>query len=314
MERAATGPVISVDGLRKTYGSTVAVDHVSFAVESGEIFGLLGSNGAGKTTTVECLEGLRRPDAGSVRLLGLDPVSGRDRLRGRVGCQLQESSLPDRMRVWEALDLFAAASREEVDWEPLLEAWGLAQKRDAPFASLSGGQRQRLLVALALVTDPDVVFLDEMTTGLDPAARHASWSLIEAIRERGTTVVLVTHFMDEAERLCDRIAVMDAGRIVALGTPSRLIEENADAARVRFTLEKSVEGEARPDVLAWLEAVPHVRSVRRRGAAVEVHGDGPVLTHVAAALLGRGYEPPDLRVERPTLEETFLKLTGHSLE
>ena len=188
MEGAATESVISVDGLRKTYGPTVAVDHVSFAVERGEIFGLLGSNGAGKTTTVECLEGLRRPDAGSVRLLGLDPVSGRDQFRGRVGCQLQESSLPDRMRVWEALDLFAAASREAAEWEPLLAAWGLAEKRNAPFASLSGGQRQRLLVALALVTDPDVVFLDEMTTGLDPAARHASWDLIDAIRERGATV------------------------------------------------------------------------------------------------------------------------------
>jgi ABC-2 type transport system ATP-binding protein len=314
MEGAATESVISVDGLRKTYGSTVAVDHVSFAVERGEIFGLLGSNGAGKTTTVECLEGLRRPDAGSVRLLGLDPVSGRDQLRGRVGCQLQESSLPDRMRVWEALDLFAAASREAADWEPLLAAWGLAEKRNAPFASLSGGQRQRLLVALALVTDPAVVFLDEMTTGLDPAARHASWSLIDAIRERGATVVLVTHFMDEAERLCDRIAVMDAGRIVALGTPSRLIEKNTGTARVRFTVGQTGEGAGPDDDLAWLEAVPHVRSVGRRGAAVEVVGDGPVLTHVAATLLDRGYEPSDLRVERPTLEETFLKLTGHALE
>jgi ABC-2 type transport system ATP-binding protein len=318
--------VIEVDGLRKTYGATVAVDGVSFAVGHGEVFGLLGSNGAGKTTTVECLEGLRRPDAGRVTLLGVDPATERGRLRGRVGCQLQESHLPDRMRVWEALDLFAAAAPAPIAWGPLLGAWGLAQKRDAPFASLSGGQRQRLLVALALVTDPDVVFLDEMTTGLDPAARRTSWELIEAIRDRGTTVVLVTHFMDEAERLCDRIAVMESGRIVALDTPQRLIEANTGDVTVRFTLPRPPNGSRRgagdtvgtdagePDDLGWLAGVRHVRSVERRGSRVKVTGNGPVLTYVAAALLAREIEPADLHVERPTLEETFLKLTGHGLE
>jgi len=309
----ATGPVVSVDRLHKTYGSTVAVDDVTFTVERGEIFGLLGSNGAGKTTTVECLEGLRRPDGGSVRLLGVDPVARAGQLRGRVGCQLQESRLPDRMRVWEALDLFAAAAPHGADWRPLLDDWGLAEKRLAPFASLSGGQRQRLLVALALVTDPEVVFLDEMTTGLDPAARHASWELIEAIRERGTTLVLVTHFMDEAERLCDRIAVMDRGRIVAQGTPRRLIEEHAGEARVRFSADGHGADAAVPD-FGWLTGVRHVRSVKQERDAVEVTGDGAVLIHVAAALLDRGFEPSDLHVDRPTLEETFLKLTGHGLE
>ena len=249
-----------------------------------------------------------------MKLLGVDPIARGDLLRGRVGCQLQESHLPDRMRVWEALDLFAAAAPRQIDWEPLLESWGLASKRDAPFASLSGGQRQRLLVALALVTDPEVVFLDEMTTGLDPAARHASWGLIEAIRERGTTVVLVTHFMDEAERLCDRIAVMDAGRIVAEDTPRRLVEANAGAARVRFSGAGLRTEAGDPDDFAWLAGVRHVRAVERRGDVIEVTGDGPVLAHVAAALLARGHEPYDLQVDRPTLEETFLELTGHGLE
>ncbi|MEE4275268.1 MAG: ABC transporter ATP-binding protein [Thermoleophilia bacterium] len=339
MSASESDPVIVVDALRKTYGATTAVDGVTFAVQAGEVFGLLGSNGAGKTTTVECLEGLRRPDAGEVRVLGVDPLAHPERLRGRVGCQLQESHLPDRMRVWEALDLFAAASPRPVDWTEVLEAWGLAPKRDAAFASLSGGQRQRLLVALALVTDPEVVFLDEMTTGLDPAARHVTWGLIEAIRERGTTVVLVTHFMDEAERLCDRVAVMDAGRIVATGTPEALIEATAGAVRVKFTgapagaaaASVDVAGPAagcggaaagaaeaaageEPGECGWLLGVPHVHAVERRGGTVTVTGDGPVLAHVARALLERGLEPPDLRVERPTLEETFLRLTGHGLE
>ena len=307
MALSTTEPVILAEGLRKAYGATTAVDGVTFAVEAGEVFGLLGSNGAGKTTTVECLEGLRRPDEGTVRVLGVDPLAHPEKLRGRVGCQLQESHLPDRMRVWEALDLFAAAAPQSVDWTGVLDAWGLAAKRDAAFAGLSGGQRQRLLVALALVTDPEVVFLDEMTTGLDPAARHTTWELVEAIRARGTTVVLVTHFMDEAERLCDRIAVMDAGRIVAMDTPSALIEADAGTVRVKFSA-------GAPDDFEWLGTVSHVRAVRRRGNAVEVTGEGPVLAHVAAALLARGLEPVDLRVERPTLEETFLKLTGHGLE
>lgn len=321
MATAVQGRVIVVDRLRKAYGGIAAVDDVSFSVEAGEVFGLLGSNGAGKTTTVECLEGLRRPDSGEVSVLGVDPLAHPERLRGRVGCQLQESHLPDRMRVWEALDLFAAAAPRRVEWTDVLEAWGLATKRDAAFASLSGGQRQRLLVALALVTDPDVVFLDEMTTGLDPAARHTTWGLIEAIRERGTTVVLVTHFMDEADRLCDRIAVMDAGRIVATGTPAALIEAEAGEVRVKFTAGGEAGADAAqgpgagsPDSFDWLAGVPHVRSVERHGRTVEVTGDGPVLAHVAGALLARSLEPADLRVERPTLEDTFLKLTGHGLE
>jgi len=191
--------IIEIQNLRKTYGSTVAVDDISFEVAEGEIFGLLGPNGAGKTTTVECLQGLRHPDSGSIRVLGLDPRLEAQALRRRIGSQLQESALPDRIKVWEALDLFASVSPNASDWRVLLEQWGLAEKRKASFSSLSGGQRQRLFVALALVNSPEVVFLDEMTTGLDPAARHVAWDLIRAIRDRGTTVTLVTHFMAEAD-------------------------------------------------------------------------------------------------------------------
>ena len=298
-------PVVVVDRLHKAYGSTVAVDDVSFEVRRGEIFGLLGSNGAGKTTTVECLEGLRKPDSGGVSVLGVDPLAHPERLRGRVGCQLQESHLPERMRVWEVLHLFAAAAPHPVDYNVLLDEWGLTEKRKAAFGNLSGGQRQRLLVALALVSEPEVVFLDEMTTGLDPAARRTSWELIERIRDRGTTVVLVTHFMDEADRLCDRVAVMDRGVVVALDTPARLIAASADVVRVTFTAEGDFD---------WLTALDVVHSVVRHGAWVEARGEGPVINYVAAALLERGLAPLDLQTERPTLEETFLKLTGHQLD
>ncbi|HZS75091.1 MAG TPA: ABC transporter ATP-binding protein [Ktedonobacteraceae bacterium] len=294
--------VIEVRGLRKMYGSMVAVDDVSFDVAAGEIFGLLGPNGAGKTTTVECLQGLRHADGGQMRVLGLDPWTQRASLRRRIGSQLQESALPDRLKVWEALDLFATAPLSRVKREQLLEQWGLADKRNTSFANLSGGQRQRLFVALALVNQPEIVFLDEMTTGLDPAARRATWDLIEAIGKRGTTVVLVSHFMDEVERLCQRVAVVNHGRIVAMDTPARLVEQRSQQTRVLFTWDG--------EVLPRLEAVPHVYSVRQQGSQIEVEGDGPVLQHVASALLQQGIEPADLRVERPTLEEVFLQIVG----
>jgi ABC-2 type transport system ATP-binding protein len=297
--------IIEVRNLRKTYGTTVAVDDISFTVSEGEIFGLLGPNGAGKTTTVECLQGLRHPDSGNIHVLGLDPRTQAQALRRRIGSQLQESALPDRIKVWEALDLFASVTPNALDWHTLLEQWGLAEKRKSSFSSLSGGQRQRLFVALSLVNNPEVVFLDEMTTGLDPAARHVAWDLIRAIRDSGTTVVLVTHFMDEAEELCDRIAVVDRGKIVASDTPHGLIAEHASEVRVIFTTDQ-------PD-LSWLDKIPHVRRVVRKGPRVEVEGSGPVLALVAAALVEHGITPPDLRVEQTTLEDVFLKLTGHSV-
>lgn len=298
--------VIEVDNLYKTYGDIRAVDNVSFTVKQGEIFGILGPNGAGKTTTVECLQGLRRPDTGRIRVLGLDPQSEGRALRRRIGSQLQESALPDRMKVWEALDLFASFVPGASDWQVLMEQWGLADKRKASFSSLSGGQRQRLFVALALVNDPEVVFLDEMTAGLDPAARRVAWDLIRAIRHRGTTVVLVTHFMDEAEQLCDRVVVMDRGRVAALDTPQGLITNFASQIRVIFSTEHLD--------LSWLEGIPHVNGVTRRGSRVEVEGNGPVLALVAAALVDHGITPSDLRVEQPTLEDVFLKITGHGVE
>ena len=300
-------PVITVENLRKVYGHhVVAVDDVSFEVERGEIFGLLGSNGAGKTTTVECVQGLRTPTSGAVRVLGEDPRAHAGALRGRMGCQLQESRLPDHMRVWEALDLFSSLTPGSGDWRDLLEQWGLAEKRNASFSSLSGGQRQRLFIALALVSDPELVFLDEMTTGLDPAARRIAWDLIETIRDRGTTVVLVTHFMDEAERLCDRVSVVDKGKIIALDTPRGLV--------VRYDPLEQVVFSAPDQDVDWLAGVPGARSVTRRGSRVVVEGTGPLLAYVGAALVQHGLAPDDLRVIEPSLEDVFLTLTGHLVE
>jgi ABC-2 type transport system ATP-binding protein len=297
----SVGSVIEVDNLRKRYGSYVAVEDVSFQVRQGEIFGLLGRNGAGKTTTVECVQGLRRADGGRVRVLGLDPQRQTQQLRRRIGCQLQEAALPDRLKVWEALDLFASLAPGGPDWRVLMDQWGLTDRRAASFAGLSGGQRQRLFVALALVNDPEVVFLDELTQGLDPAARRVAWGLIRAIRDRGATVVLVTHYMDEAEQLCDQIAVVDGGRVVATDTPQGLIARFGGPIKITFT----------PDGhdVRFLEDVTHVQAVRRRGTRIEAEGTGPVLAVVAAELVAHGLVPSDLRVEQPTLEEVFLRLT-----
>ncbi|MGD2103244.1 MAG: ABC transporter ATP-binding protein [Acidimicrobiia bacterium] len=295
--------VLSIRELHKTYGDLVAVDGVSFGVEEGEIFGILGPNGAGKTTTVECVQGLRSFDDGDVSVLGLDPRHHMAELRKRVGCQLQESALPDRIKVWEALDLFGSLSPEGPASDDLLVDWGLSEKSDARFGNLSGGQQQRLFVALALVNDPQLIFLDEMTTGLDPASRRVAWELIRRIRERGTTVVLVTHFMDEAETLCDRLVIIDGGHVIAEGSPQRLIDQHGDGVSVRFTASGGDFG--------WLMSVPNVRDVRSDNDRHEVIGDGPVLAHVAAALVERGMAPTDLRVERPSLEDVFLSLTGN---
>lgn len=298
--------IITVENLRKTYGTTVAVDDISFEVAEGEIFGLLGPNGAGKTTTVECLQALRRPDSGAMNILGLDPRHDAPALRRQIGSQLQESALPDRLKVWEALDLFASVTPEALDWQVLLEQWGLAEKRKSTFASLSGGQRQRLFIALALVNNPRVVFLDEMTTGLDPAARRVAWDLIRSIRDRGATVVLVTHFMDEAEKLCDRLAIVDKGRIVAMDTPQGLITQHASEVRVIFTTDR--------EDISWLEEISHVKRVARSGPRVEVEGSGSVLVLVAASLVEHGITPADLRIEQPSLEDVFLKLTGQEID
>jgi len=294
-------PVISVAHLEKRYRDVVAVRDVSFEVNAGEIFGILGPNGCGKTTTVECLQGLRRADGGSIRVLGLDPQRQASELRRHIGAQLQESALPDRIKVWEALQLFSSLAPEGRRWTAVMEEWGLADKRDATFASLSGGQQQRLFVALALVNSPKVVFLDEMTTGLDPASRRVAWDLVDRLREQGTTVVLVTHFMDEAETLCDRVAIMADHRVVALDQPATLVDRYSGGSEVTFTTDGDV---------AFLGGVPGAAEVAVLGRHVTVTGTGPLLVHVAAALVQRGMTPLDLQVARPTLESVFLQLTG----
>jgi ABC-2 type transport system ATP-binding protein len=297
---------VEVSHLVKRYGDFAAVRDISFSVEEGEIFGILGPNGSGKTTTVESLQGLRRIDGGTVKVLGLDPTTQAREIRRRSGSQLQESALPDRVKVWEALDLFGALSPHGPSVDELLVDWGLSDKRQSRFGSLSGGQQQRLFVALALVNDPTLVFLDEMTTGLDPASRRVAWDLIRRIRDRGSTVVLVTHFMEEAETLCDRLIVVKEGAVAAEGSPSELIDRFGGGVRVRFTLDGQDT--------SWLSSVPHVSGWDKERNRYEVRGEGPVLAYVASALLDHGLAPSDLRQERATLEDVFLTLTGETEE
>ena len=294
--------VVEVEGLIKRYGDHVAVDDVGFSVSEGEIFGILGTNGAGKTTTVECLQGLRRPDRGRMRVLGLDPRTARARLRDRVGSQLQDSALPDRLRVEEAVRLFGA--EDPAAGDRMLEAWGLTALRRRSFASLSGGQRQRLFIVLALLNRPSVVFLDELTQGLDPLARVEVWAAIREVRERGCTVVLVTHFMDEAEALCDRVAVMRAGRLVDIGTPPDLISRHARSTSVTFTPPISFDPTA-------LVVLPGVHRVEREGERIRVVGTNELIAPVCAASLGDDrLGPPDLRVHHPDLEDALISLVG----
>jgi len=294
------GLALVIDDLRKSYGDAPAVDGISLSVQEGEIFGILGPNGSGKTTTVECAYGLRRADSGRIRVFDVDPQSDPDALGRLVGAQLQDSALPDRMRVGEAIHLFAALARRPVDEARLLDEWGLAAKRTASYGSLSGGQRQRLLVALALVGRPRLVFLDEMTTGLDPSARREVWELVRRVRHDGATVVLVTHFMDEAQRLCDRVAVLRGGRMVAQGTPAELVADHGGGTRVRFT--------ASADALPDLTSVTGVSEVIARDGHVEVRGAGPFLVGLGHALTMSGLDGVELAVEGPSLEDAYVRL------
>jgi ABC-2 type transport system ATP-binding protein len=292
--------VIEVEGLSKAYGARLAVDDVGFTVTEGEIFGILGVNGAGKTTTVECLQGLRRPDRGVMRVLGLDPRTARSQLRALVGSQLQGSALPDRLRVNEAVRLFGDGDRGSA--QRLLDTWNLAKLERSSFASLSGGQRQRLFIALALLNQPQVVFFDELTQGLDPLARGEVWDAIRDVRARGTTVVLVTHFMDEAEALCDRVAIMRGGRIVDAGTPAELITWHARSTTVTFTPPVSFDPAA-------LAALPGVDRVERHGEQIRVVGTNQLVAPVCASVLGVDQlGPPDLRVHHPDLEDALIAL------
>jgi len=291
---------IEVRNLRKTYGETVAVEDISFTVEEGEIFGVLGPNGAGKTTTVETIAGLRGADGGRVRVLGRDPAD--PELRELVGVQLQDSALPDRLRVGEALDLYAAFYREPADASELIALLGLEKVRESPFGKLSGGERQRLSIALALIGRPRIAILDELTTGLDPTARRATWALIEDVRARGVTILLVTHFMEEAERLCDRVAVIAGGRVVALDSPGAL--GTLREQRIRFTPSAPVED-------AVLLSLDDVSSVQRDGELIVVSGGPAVVQNVAAALARDGIVAQGLRVEQANLEDAFVELTSY---
>lgn len=303
MNHSPMAPAIEVTSLAKAYGPLKAVDGVSFSVGAGEIFGMVGPNGAGKTTTIECLEGLRSPDGGEIRVLGLDPRKDGNELREMIGVQLQQSALPDDIKVWEALDLFSSYYRKRAPWEPLLERLEISDKRNARFSKLSGGQKQRLFIALALVNDPELVFLDELTTGLDPHARRSMWDLVRAIRERGKTVFLTTHYMEEAEHLCDRVLVIDHSRIVALDSPANLVRNLESEVRILFTAEPGFDPEP-------FRSLPGVARVEQNGEKVVVTGRGDrLIVVVINALDAHGIRFRDLRTEQPDLEDVFLALT-----
>jgi len=299
--------VVQVQSIRKAYGPLVAVDNVSFDVHEGEIFGLIGPNGAGKTTMMECIEGLTTPDAGAVSILGLDPIRDVYALQERIGVQLQEAQLQKRITVQEAVSFWTSLYRETVDGGQLLDQLGLTAKRTAWFMTLSGGQKQRLFIALALINDPEVVFLDELTTGLDPQARRAIWDLVLGIQARGKTVILTTHLMEEAERLCDRVAIVDHGRIVDIGTPSDLVRRHCPDRTVIVTTDD-------PMAASRFRALAHVGSVDTRDRELTIHGrDDEFVMDLIQCVADHRIRVVDFRTETPTLEDVFLKLTGHSV-
>ena len=301
-------PVIQVSGVRKTYGSMVAVDEVSFDVDEGEIFGLIGPNGAGKTTTMECIEGLRTPDRGVISVLGLNPFHDVYQLQDRIGVQLQQAQLQKRIKVWEAMDLWASLYRKKrIDGERLLEQLGLVDKRNAWFMDLSGGQKQRLFIALGLINDPEVVFLDELTTGLDPQSRRAIWDLVRGIRDRGKTVFLTTHLMEEAERLCDRVAILEHGRIIDIDKPENLVKRHCPERTVVLATDAS-------DAMQRFRAIPGVEAVSNNDSQFTIRGRGDdLVTEVIHCLSENQIRVRDFRTVLPNLEDVFLKLTGHSI-
>ena len=306
-KQSVASPVIEVDGLQKSYGSLKAVNGVSFEVQRGEIFGLIGPNGAGKTTTMECVEGHRRPDSGQIRVLGMDPVKqGRD-LQKLIGVQHQDAQLQKRIKVWEAVDLWASLYEAVMDTDQLLEQLGLTEKRNAWFMTLSGGQKQRLFIALALIHDPEIVFLDELTTGLDPQARRAIWSLVTGIRDRGKTVFLTTHLMEEAERLCDRVAIIEHGKIIEMDTPAALVQKHCPQRGVVFSSDTA-------DIPEVVQRIPGLTDLSTDGEVYTLSGTGDDFVSGALdAISQHQIRVRDFRTEMPTLEDVFLKLTGHAI-
>ncbi len=300
--------MIEVSHLRKTYGKVVALDDVSFSVREDEIFGILGPNGAGKTTAVECIVGLRSPDSGTLRVLGLDPqrAGEREELHARVGVQLQASALPAKLTVAEILNLYRSFYFQPADLRELIDVLGLADKRQAYYKDLSGGQKQRLSIALALIGQPKIAVLDEMTTGLDPQARRDTWELIERVRARGVTMLLVTHFMEEAERLCDRVALLDRGRVVASGSPSEVAAEAGGGKLVRFVPSQPFDDRL-------LTNLPEVKGVEHQGRHVLVLGSGELVNAVILTLAAAGVTAKDVTCPSATLEDAFVRITGRHL-
>jgi ABC-2 type transport system ATP-binding protein len=297
----SAAPAVTVEHLVKKYGKLLAVNDVSLSIHEGEIFGIIGPNGAGKTTTVECISGLRVPDSGSISVYGLSPRKDRNKIREFVGVQLQESALPPRLRVGEAVRLFASFYPNPLDPDELLESLGIKQVANSSFKNLSGGQKQRVSIALALVGNPRLAILDELTTGLDPEARREIWSLIERMKDRGVTVILVTHFMDEAERLCDRLALINHGTVVALDTPEA-IAARAGGSRVRFVPSQPVDEQT-------LRAIPGVNAIERKERYVTVTGSGDLAGSLINALAAIGVRVSDVEARTGNLEDAFIKLT-----
>lgn len=293
---------ISLEHVRKQYGGFVAVDNISLKVDKGEIFGIIGPNGAGKTTTVNMITGMLTPDSGVVRTLGRNPIRQHRELRRILGVQFQEAQLPDLIHVDEALQLYTSFYDDPRPWRELADEWGLGDKLSSQFGKLSGGQKQRLFICLALLNRPELVVLDELTTGLDPQARRASWELIRQIRDQGTTVLLVTHFMDEAELLCDRIAVIDHGAIVAEGTPHELTRGSGDHLAVSFTSPTDID----------LSGLAEFGTVERGGDKTLVAGEGFLMAHVAGYLARQGVAPDDLCTVSNSLEDVFLRMIDHT--
>ncbi|MGA7098586.1 MAG: ABC transporter ATP-binding protein [Acidimicrobiia bacterium] len=298
--------VIEVDGLVKSYDDRVVVDDVTFSVEEGEIFAILGPNGAGKTTTVESIAGLRTPDSGWIRVFGFDPLEDRAQVRSNLGVQLQESRFQDRVKAREVVETFAAFYPDPLDVSSLLERLGLSDKADTRYARLSGGQQQRLSIAVALVGRPRAVILDELTTGLDPQARRETWGLVEDLRDSGVTILLVTHFMEEAERLADRLALIDEGRLVALDTPQGLIDRVGLEQRIRFTTSETIEDD-------WLTGLPEVTGISRSHGEIVVTGNARLLFSVVSLLASHGIVPARFQVDQTTLDDAFVAMTGRRL-
>jgi len=299
--------IIKIENLFKSYGKIKAADDISFEVFKGEIFGLVGPNGAGKTTTIECIEGLRKSDSGNLKVLDLNPLTSGRVLRDSIGIQLQESELPGRIKVWEAIDLFSSFYSKTVKYDPLLKNLGLDDKKGTYFSRLSGGQKQRLFIALSLINDPELVFLDELTTGLDPQARRVTWELIATINKKGKTIFLTTHYMEEAERLCDRVAIMDHGKIIALDTPQNLIR----SIKIENKLIFSVAGDFQLDTLNDTKSISKYEKL---GDKIIVYGqDNKMVKDTINFLVKNNIDFYNLKTEQATLEDVFLTLTGKEI-